>query len=319
MNPIIQALFSPWEWRFEIVAILLFFGVLYTVGWRRLRRRRGGQSGLATRWRLTSYWTGLVILAASLMSPIDYLGGQLFFMHMLQHLLTMMVAAPLLLFANPFPFLLWGLPTGARKAVARQFRGDATTRKLLAQATKPGIAWAAFIVVYLGWHEPMLYNLALRRDWVHDLQHITFFAVAMLFWWHVTGAGPKIHGRFPVWGKLAYLISAVPFNMFAGIIIAFSTTVIYTYYESIPRVWGLTTMQDQMLGGTIMWIPGSMMLLLAALIVLSRQFGREGNAPMHVENWDSDEALAAPGLEHRAVQNRWKNLEESKHEAADAT
>ena len=220
MNPIIQALFSPWDWRFDIVAVLLLFGLLYTIGWRRLRVRRGADSGLATRWRLACYWSGLILLATALMSPIDYLGGQLFFMHMLQHLLTMMVAAPLLLLANPFPFILWGLPAPVRGAVAGQLRGGATTRNLLAEATKPAVAWVAFMAVYLGWHEPMFYNLALRRDWVHDLQHITFFLVAMLYWWHVIGAGPRIHGRFPIWGRIAYLLGAVPFTMFAGVFIA---------------------------------------------------------------------------------------------------
>ena len=130
----------------------------------------------------------------------------------------------------------------------------------------------------------------------------------MLYWWHVIGAGPKIHGRFPIWGRIGYLIGTIPPNMLAGVAIAFSGTVIYTYYESIPRIWGFTTLQDQMLGGVIMWIPGSMMLLDRCLILLATQF-KKGEEPLHASDWDSDEAMVAPGLEHRVIQNRWRELE----------
>ena len=112
MHPLLQALFSPWEWRFEILIILIPLVVLYITGWWRLRKRRGTNARLASIPRLVSYISGMIILTTALMSPIDALGGQLFFMHMLQHLLTVMVAAPLILLANPFPFMLWGMPPG---------------------------------------------------------------------------------------------------------------------------------------------------------------------------------------------------------------
>ena len=269
MHPLAQALFSSWEWRLEVLIILIPLGAIYTIGWRRLRLLRRDRPGLAIKPRLVSYWAGLIVLAASLMSPIDYLGGQLFFMHMLQHLLTMMVAAPLLLLANPFPFMLWGVPRGPRHAIGGLFTRDSLFRRSLIVVTRPAVAWMIFLTVYLGWHEPLLYNLALRRDWVHDLQHITFFLASMLYWWHVIGAGPRIHGRFPVWARMGYLIGTIPPNMMTGVAIAFSSTVIYTYYESVPRLWGFTVLQDQMIGGVIMWIAGSMMFLLAALLVLA--------------------------------------------------
>lgn len=279
MHPLIQALLSPWEWRPVIVLVLLTLGVLYTTGWRRLRRRGSLGRGIATKPKLIAYWAGLAVLATALMSPIDFMGGQLFFMHMIQHLLTMMIAAPLLWLANPFPFMVWGLPVPLRVRVTELFRRDALFRRTLASMTRPAVAWMLFLAVYLGWHEPVLYNLALRRDWVHDLQHISFFAVAMLYWWHVIGAAPRIHGRFPVWARMGYLIGTIPLNMAAGVAIAFSGVVLYTYYESVPNIWGVTTLQDQMLGGVIMWIPGSMMFLLAAIILLATQFGR-GEAPL---------------------------------------
>jgi putative membrane protein len=104
---------------------------------------------------------------------------------------------------------------------------------------------------------------------VHDLEHLTFFATAMLFWWHVTAAGPRIHKRFPLWARIGYLAAAIPPNMLTGVAIAFANEPIYTYYTTVPRLFGLTVMQDQMIGGVIMWVPGSMMYIMAILVFLT--------------------------------------------------
>lgn len=266
MPNLVRELLSAWEWRIDVVLVLLVFGTLYVRGWLLLRKR---QARLASKWRLGSYLGGLLALALSLLSPIDRLGGQLFFMHMIQHLLSIMIAAPLLLLACPFPIILWGMPKEARRVVAGFFTQNALFRTGLALITKPAFAWMAFFAIYLGWHEPEAYNLALRRDWVHDIEHITFFGSAMLFWWHALDAAPHIHKRMPAWGRGAFLFAAVPPNMLTGVFIAFGSQPIYTYYESVPRIWGFTVMQDQQLGGAIMWIPGSMMFLIAGLLVMT--------------------------------------------------
>ncbi|MEZ4620842.1 MAG: cytochrome c oxidase assembly protein [Caldilineaceae bacterium] len=100
---------------------------------------------------------------------------------MVQHLLSIMIAAPLLWLGAPFPMVLWGLPTALRRTVGRQFAGAALTRNLIHRVTSPSVVWMTFIAIYAGWHDPDLYSLALRRNWVHDIQHITFFGAAMLF------------------------------------------------------------------------------------------------------------------------------------------
>jgi cytochrome c oxidase assembly factor CtaG len=306
MHPLARALLSSWELRPDILAVIVPLGVLYFLGWRRLRRQ-SVQRKLATGLRLASYLSGLGIIAISLMSPIDRLGGQLFFMHMIQHMLFMMLAAPLLWLAEPFPIVLWGLPAGARHSVSSLFMRDALFRRALARVTAPGASWLLFITIYLGWHDSNAYNAALYYDWVHDLQHITFFAAAILYWWPVIGAAPHIHARFPGWAKLPYLIGTVPPNMFVGVSIAFASQVRYSYYESVPRFWGFTAMQDQQISGAIMWIPGSMMFIMAALIVLAGLFSKEKSRPGPVRaDWDTEDAMIAPGLEDRIIQNRWR-------------
>jgi cytochrome c oxidase assembly factor CtaG len=319
MHPLLQALFSAWEWRLTVTSVLLTFATLYIVGWWRLRGRSQHQK-LAQKRRLVAYLAGVATLAIALMSPIDALGNQLLFMHMIQHKLEIMIAAPLLWLGQPFPMLLWGLPAAVRKRVAMLLTSHAPLRQVLRVATGPGIAWFAFVAVYMGWHDPGLYNLALVHSWAHDLQHITFFITAMLFWWHVIGAGPHLHGRVPVWTRLAMVVGMIPVQMIAGIVIATASTVIYTYYESVPRFWGFTALEDQALAGVIMWIPSSEMLVWAVVFLLAGFFKRaEPLAAISAAAWNREEALSAPGLEQRVGQKQWRQLAEARVQARNAS
>lgn len=298
MDPTTKAILSSWDWRLSVMIVLALAGTFYTMGWWRLRlRQRRGR--LATVWRLVSYLTGLLIIGLALMSPIDVLASQLFLMHMVQHLLLIMVAPPLLLITNPMPFMLWGLPAKGRlkvgRVIGRLLHRHSPVRRGVQAATSPGIIWLAWVIMVFGWHDPNLYNAALQYAWVHDIEHITFFAAGMLFWWHVTGAGPRIHKQAPLLGRMAFVIGAIPPNMLTGVVLAFAAEPIYTFYTAVPRLWNISVMADQQIGGVIMWVPGSMMYIIAALVLLSRLLDREENKPMLPEKqWGSDEALAAP-------------------------
>lgn len=291
-----------WEFRPEVLLALTLAGFLFLRGWWRLRRRSDGwrrsRESQAAGWRLTAYLSGLIVLALALISPIDTLGGRLFSVHMVQHLLLAMLAPPLLVIANPFSTCLWGLPAPARHEVGRLLRRDAPLRHLLHLVTRPGVVWMGFVVTLLGWHDPKAYDAALRNDWIHDLEHFTFFGTAMLFWWHATRAGPRIHGRLSRGFRVVYLLSTVPVTMLTGVAIAFARTPLYTYYTTIPRVSGLTVLQDQMIGGVIMWVPGSMMTIVAALLLIAHVVRAEEEKPALPESeWASDETMIAPGWE----------------------
>lgn len=312
MSPLLRALLTSWDLRPEILLTLGVLGGLFTLGWIRLRRR-SRQNRLAAPWRLLSYWTGLIILAVALMSGIDILSGQLFFMHMVQHLLLVMIVPPLLLLTNPFPFLLWGLPPTARRWVGGLFVRDSAFRSALQTVTRPPVVWIAFVGLLLIWHDPNLYNLALTSDRAHDLEHLSFFVPGMLFWWHVIGAGPKLHGTLSPVVRIAFVMLAVPPNFLLGAVIGFSTNIIYTYYESVPRIYGISALSDQQLAGFIMWVPGSMMYIIAALVLLATLLGKEDDKPVPgMETWATDQSLIAPGLEHRATQARWRQIEAQK-------
>ena len=312
MDPVLKAVLLSWDWRADVIVLLALAGTLYLWGWARLRRRTSPTSQpqlprtrrrqrLVVRWRPISYLFGLFFVALALLSPIDVLGGQLFFMHMVQHLLLIMIAPPLLLVANPLPFLLWGLPDNWRRtagrAVGQLLHRQSASRRRLRAATTPGVVWMAWVIALVGWHDPNAYDAALRSDLVHDLEHLTFFVTGMLFWWHVTGAGPRIHKQISLIGRIIYVLSAVPPNMLLGVALAFASEPIYTHYTAVPRLWSLSVIDDQRVGGFIMWVPGSMMYIIAALILIGRLLqGEEQKLPLPAEMWDSDETLIAPGM-----------------------
>ena len=161
----------------------------------------------------------------------------------------------------------------------RWLRPEATFRRVAAALTTPGLVWLYFVAALVGWHDPNAYNLTLVSELVHDLEHLTFFGTAMLFWWHVIGAAPHIHRRLSRGVRIGYVLSVVPPNALTGMAIAFASEPIYTYYTTVPRLGSMTVMQDQMLGGVIMWIPGSMMYIIAALVLIALVISGPGRQP----------------------------------------
>ena len=269
-------LLRAWDLRPEVVLTLLLAGVLFTLGWWRLRRESSHR--FARMWRLVAYSCGLGVLTLALLSPLDTLSSYLLSAHMVQHLLLMMLAPALLMVANPLAFGLWGLPESARPHVGGLLKRGSFLRRVLTAVTAPGVVWLMLVIVLVGWHDPRAYDAALRSEAIHNLEHLTFFAVALLFWWHVIGAGPRLHSAS--YGlRIGLLLLTVPITMGLGVVIALTARPIYLNYLTAPRVLGLSVMGDQQLAGAIMWIPGSMMLILATLALLSQVVKTEADKP----------------------------------------
>ncbi len=303
MDPVARAALSSWSWRPEVILPLITLGALFLVGWGRLRRRGRGtdRRSLGAVWRPVSYIAGLLVIALALLSPFDTLVQQLFFTHMIQHLLLIMIAPPLLLLPNPMPFLLWGLPArlrlGAGAVINSLIHRQSLVGRGLRWLTLPVVIWFLYIVLIIGWHDPSLYNAALRYERVHDLEHLTMFAAGMLFWWTVTGAGPRLHKNLSRVAKIAFILAVIPPNMALGIVLAFSPQPIYAFYSDMPRLWGISALDDQRISGIIMWIPGNMMHFMAALAIIFMILSGEGRKPAAREaDWSDAEALAAPGI-----------------------
>ncbi|MGQ0605145.1 MAG: cytochrome c oxidase assembly protein [Anaerolineales bacterium] len=268
----LPTLLTTWDFRPDVIGVLVVAGLLFTAGWLRLRVR--GQLRLAAGWRLAAFLGGLTLLAVALMSALDVWGADFFFVHMIQHLVMVMIVPPLLLLANPFPFVIWGLP-GRRQLGQKFFSADATLRRALRWATRPALVWFAFVAILWGWHDPRMYSAAQGSGWVHDAEHVTFFGTAMLLWWHVVRASPRIHSRLSQLARAGYLVAAGVANMIPGVIIALADAPLYPYYiRVVPRLGGMSVIEDQVLAGIIMWIPGTMMYVMAALIIIIRALSR---------------------------------------------
>ncbi|MEM7031402.1 MAG: cytochrome c oxidase assembly protein [Chloroflexota bacterium] len=263
-------LLQSWDWRPEVMLLLLLFAGLYSTGWLRIRLigQNLAKAPSHNVWHLISYLTGIGLMVIALMSPIDVLGQQLFAMHMVQHLIVMMIVPPLLMLANPYPVLLWGLPKRWRRGTIPFMTQGKPFRFYARVLASPVLGIAILIVTLCGWHLPFAYDAALRSPLIHDVEHLTFFGAAMIYWWHVVQAAPHIRTSMSYGTRVAYLLFTLPFSMLIGLVIAFADSPLYPHYTMVPRLWGLSVMQDQMLGGVIMWVPGSMMYVVAAIVLV---------------------------------------------------
>ena len=259
----------------SMLGALLVTGAIYARGWRVLSRRMpvrvGGQ-------RLAAFLAGLGVIAFALASPLDVLAGRRLSAHMTQHQLLMMLAPPLLWLGAPVAPMLLGLPRWLRRPVAAGFasRVGRTTADLIAH---PAFGWIAFAVAFWAWHTPRLYELALRSHAWHHLEHACFFATAMVFWRPVILAWPA-RSPWPRWTMIPYLLLADLQNTVLAAILTFSDRVIYPAYATIPRAGAISALDDQSMAGVIMWVPGSLVFLFAAVWLAMESLNERGGAQM---------------------------------------
>jgi putative membrane protein len=271
----LTACFSAWSLRGDVMLVLMVVAAAYTCGWWRLSSR--GHRGPAHGWQPAAYLTGLTVLGLALLSPIDRFASMLFTLHMVQHLLLIMVAAPLLLLADPLSTFLWALPRRTRYRVGRLFSREGAVRQVLWILTWMPVAWLVFVGTLWAWHHPVAYQAALRHEVIHDLEHLTFFGAALLFWWPIINPAPRVHGCLhPGHPSLhiLYLMTAAAQNVVLGALLALPQRVLYPFYAAAPRLWELSPLNDQALGGGIMWVSAHM-YLLPILLVVARLLAEE--------------------------------------------
>ena len=255
-------------WTFEpvLLVVVVVTAALYARGSARLRQRI---TGTARAGRTTAFYGGLVVLAAALMSPLDTLSSALFSAHMVQHLLLMVVAAPLLVLARPMAALVAGLPESGRDAV-RQARAGGV-RSATHFLTHPVVVWAVGALALWAWHMPSLYEAALSHDALHVAEHASFLGAALLFWAVVLNSSAR---RGPAARPIAALL------VFAngvqgtalGAVLLFASTALYPVHAAGARVWGTTPLEDQQLAGALMWGPPAFVYLVTIGWLLFRWF-----------------------------------------------
>lgn len=255
-------LWRAWELDPLMVVPLALSAALYATGVLRLWRNAGRGRGVSVP-EVIAFWCGWLTLAVALVSPLHPLGGVLFSAHMTQHELLMVVAAPLLVLGRPMVPALWALPPAWRRPASGWTRTPAvagTWRWLGA----PLNAWWVHALLLWMWHLPRLYEGALHNDAMHALQHACFLGSALVFWWVLLRA--RLHGRGAAVG---YLFGAMVVTGALGALLTVAPTLWYPSYARTTLAWGLTALDDQRIGGMIMWMPGGASYLLAALWLMA--------------------------------------------------
>jgi cytochrome c oxidase assembly factor CtaG len=239
--------------------VLLAIG--YLRGWWIIR---GADASLLPPWRAAAFLAGLGFIWIALASPLDALNDRLLTAHMLQHMLLLTVAPPLILLGAPLIPIVRGLPAvGARKRVGSFLTWPGTQRigHVFANPVSGAVAMGLAMFV---WHTPSLYELALRSDAWHEVEHATFFLASLTFWWPVVLPWPS-RGQWPRWAMVPYLLVADLQNTALAAILTFSDRVLYPSYSDAPRMLGLSALQDQVAAGAFMWVAGSIAFIVPAI------------------------------------------------------
>jgi putative membrane protein len=263
-------------------ALLVGSAVWYWIGSRRrprlrvISRRRRSPRHL---WRPLAFYAGLVATALALLGPVERLSDSLLWAHMLQHLLLMLVAAPLLVLGAPWLPLWRPLPLTFRRRVASAVvRGPrcAPVRAAARWLALPVVAWVLFNGDLALWHVPALYDLTLRNEGVHYVEHATFLGLAMLFWAQVADS-PPFHSRLDDIRRVLYLTAGATASWLLAVVLALSPTPLYSAYSSIhPRPEGLSVLTDQQLAAGTMWGPGSVPYAIGVFWLLYTWLAEEG-------------------------------------------
>jgi cytochrome c oxidase assembly factor CtaG/ferredoxin len=284
MNPTLDAFLRSWPFDPWLIAMLVLPAALYLRGWLLLHRRdplrwHGGQ--------LSAFLGGLAVIFLALASPIEPFAALLLQVHMAQHLLLMMLAPPLLWLGAPLFPLLRGLPQPIRFYWIAPLLRSRYLRCVCESLTHPAAALPLFAATAWIWHIPAIYEMALRSNSWHYLQHICFLGTGLIFWYPVVRPYPS-RPRWSAWLLIPSLLLADVQNTALSALLTFANRVVYPFYLEVPRLGGVSALEDQAAAGVLMWVPGSLAFLLPLFAIAvqlmspSRSHALRGNA-----RWDA--------------------------------
>lgn len=262
--PPVQAVWSAWTWEPWTMALLALSGGLYVRGVHALWRDAGVGRGIR-RWEAGVFAASWLALLIALLSPLHRIGQELFSVHMGQHEVLMLVAAPLLALSHPLLAFLHALPLAARRRLGHAVRGPAVQRTWHG-LTHPLVAWTVHAIALWAWHVPALFEATLHSELVHAAQHASFFLSALLFWWALIHGGPGWAGYG---AAVLYVFTTAMQSGLLGVLLTFAPRVWYPTYEHTTAAWGLTPLEDQQLGGLVMWVPAGVLYLVSALALMA--------------------------------------------------
>jgi putative membrane protein len=268
VHPILEAGGSQWTWEPYVLIPLAISTVLYALGVARLWRRAGRGHGV-TYWQGASFAAGTLMIVVALLSPVAWISQILFSVHMTQHTLLMLVAAPLLTFGHPIFAWLWAFGDRGRDSIARAARRRSVAGAWR-QVTAPLTVFILQAAALWLWHIPSWYQAALRNDAVHALEHLCFVLTASLFWWAMVNGR---YGRAGYGLGVLYVFLTAIHSSALGALIAVSPDVWYADYVQQANAWRVDALADQQLAGLLMWIPAGAIFIVFGLALFAAWLG----------------------------------------------
>jgi putative membrane protein len=263
MNANAHALLQSWSNPLGLDLALCLTALVYARGWFRLR---SAFPNLLSSWRLAAFFSGIIAIWIAIGSPLNAFDDVSLTVHMLQHLLLMSLAPPLILLGAPQLPLLHGLPQSLARGVVSPILRWAPVKRLGDLIANPAFGWLGAAAALIGWHIPAIFQLALRWNWLHELEHASFLGAGLLFWWPVIQPWPSV-ARWPRWSIPLYLFCAtLPCDALSAFLV-FCDRVVYSPYLSAPRVFAWSALEDQQCAAALMWASVTILLLVPAVIV----------------------------------------------------
>lgn len=291
-----------WDWSFELsvvigivlAAFLYWRGVLYSV--------RAGLGRSLRWWHYAAFAGGLIMVILALESPIDTWADTYLWAHMLQHMLLIFGAAPLLLFGAPIWPIWRAVPLVARRSSLRWLMQHRHMRRLVFglshTITTPRVIWAVFVGDFIVWHFPQLYDLALRYQLVHDLEHLCFLVTALLFWAQAIPSLPlKPHLSYVE--QALYTFSAALAMSLVAMVFIFDPVPIYGYYATLSRPAGtIPLMVDQTVAGALMNVACFTVMGVAFMVLLGLWLGEDERKTQELEEQQRRSFMRSPRFPH---------------------
>jgi putative membrane protein len=263
MSDGVQDILRDWSLPVGLTAAIALTALIYLRGWLAIRKTRLAQF---TYMRLASFFAGLITLWLAIGSPMDGFADALLSAHMVEHLLLMSAVPPLLLLGLPVVPMLRGLPHILRRYTIDPLLRMRSLRAFGHWIVTPVAAWLAMNATFLAWHVPRAYDFALQHEAWHAVEHLCFLTTSILFWWCILRPWPARRRRND-WHILIYLVSADVVNTLLSAFLVFCNRPIYAYYIDHTNPFGVSPLEDQILGAAIMWVIGSFAFLLPAMLV----------------------------------------------------
>jgi cytochrome c oxidase assembly factor CtaG len=260
-------LWTAWTFEPAVVVGLVLACAVYARGVHALWRSAGRGRGIAP-WRVACFAGGVLALVLALVSPVDAIATALFSVHMTQHLLLIVVAAPLLVLGDPGTAALWALRIDQRRQLGAWWSARRALPAVWRALRLPLVAFTLHVGALWAWHVPSLYDAAIGNAWLHAAEHASFLLTALLFWYPI--ADPHPRRRYGVGVATLYLFAAGLQGTLLGALMSFARHPWYLAHYGTTAAWGLTPLEDQQLAGLVMWIPAGLVYLVALVPTVLR-------------------------------------------------